>query len=133
MTIIPWWLKAVALAVFCAALYGGGAYRGWHIKDYADQKALVAQQQKTIQEENVLKQQIAALEVTKKKDDKELQDALSNTKVVTQYVTKTVTKEVNSNPVYKQCLLPASGVSVLNDEATKFNQYRGLTNNDSGN
>lgn len=114
--IIPFWAK-ILIAI---ALMGGLYYTGYN----EGKNDTIAEQ--TSSELSTLKESVAyerglmdELRVTSTK----LQDALTNVRTVTEWRTRTVTKEIEK-PVYSQCIVPDTGVQILNENVEKLNGLR---------
>ncbi len=114
--IIPTWAKILLVI----ALMGGLYYLGYN----EGENDCIAKQ--TTSELSTLKESVDYerglmddLRVTSIK----LQDALTNVRTVTEWRTRTVTNEVEK-PVYKSCIIPASGVEILNENVAKLNGLR---------
>lgn len=114
--IIPTWAKILIIL----ALMGGLYYTGYN----EGKNDCIAKQ--TTSELTTLKDSVAyerglmdELRVTSTK----LQDALVNVRTVTEWRTRTVTNEIEK-PVYKSCIIPDTGVEILNMNVEKLNGLR---------
>lgn len=102
-----------ALALIAMAFIAGIRYNeADHVREQAN---LVLQAQKDLQAEIDKRHQLA-LEYEKK-----LQDLAGKVRTVV----KTVEKEVEK-PIYKECILPATGVSAINNAAKILNETRDM-------
>lgn len=80
-----------------------------------------------------LQEQVAAQEAADKKrqevqdrlDDvsERLQNALNNVRVETRYIDRVITKEIEK-PIYRECVVPDTGTTILNDNADRLNRLR---------
>lgn len=103
---------AIALLFIGGAFVAGYRYNeAQHVKEKAD---LVLQAQKDLQDEIDRKHKLA-LEYEKKLQDMALR---------VRTVVKTVEVEIEK-PVYKDCVLPPTGVSTINNAAKTYNEARG--------
>lgn len=102
-----------ALALIAMAFIAGIRYNeADHVREQAN---LVLQAQKDLQAEIDKRHQLA-LEYEKK-----LQDLAGKVRTIV----KTVEKEVEK-PIYKECVLPATGVSTINNAAKTLNETRDM-------
>lgn len=103
----------VALALIAMAFIAGIRYNeADHVREQAN---LVLQAQKDLQAEIDKRHQLA-LEYEKK-----LQDLAGKVRTIV----KTVEKEVEK-PIYKECVLPVTGVSAINSAAKTLNETRDM-------
>lgn len=100
-----------------AYLYGGSSCE---TKYANEQSQLVEDYNKLLANERKKNEEIS----------KQLADKQTEVRTVTKTVTKYVTKEIEK-PVYRECIVPPSGVSTINETATKYNSAR--TGNHSSN
>jgi hypothetical protein len=109
--------------LFLAAIFGSGLWLGY---DYRDGKAAQEQNQKlqdeiaakneAIRKRNEVQADLNALQT-------EFQDFKDNLQPEVIYVTKQVTTEVEK-PVYRECVLPPSGVQIHSDTVRRLNEQR---------
>lgn len=98
-------------------LYGGSSCE----TKYANEQAqLVEDYNKLLANERKKNEEIS----------KQLAQKQTEVRTVTKTVTKYVTKEIEK-PVYRECIVPPSGVSAINETAAKYNSAR--TGNNSSN
>lgn len=116
ISLIPWWVKALVLAAILAA-----ASYFWYDKGY-DARDLEIKTEQLIEIEE-LQAQKAAKEGELRDVSAALQESLANVRVEIVYIDKVVTKEIEK-PVYSQCIVPESGVSLLRENAQKLNSTR---------
>lgn len=105
------------------ALVVGLAYTTKQVYDAGKQSADAACLEKELKRE---KQYQDALKAQQDKINQltiDLGKALGNTRVIVKEVEKKVEIEVEK-PIYKECKVPETGVSLLNELATKLNQVR---------
>jgi len=119
------WVKFALILAIIAGLLFGGYKVGYMVRD---RTALQEQQkiaQKAVVDANNYKKQIQDLLTKQHGLSSELDQALTeNQKVVTQYVTKTLIKTIHDSPDDYKCPVPASGMSVLANQATELNNIR---------
>ena len=108
------WKLAPAIIGFliCTAAFVAGYKYSSALAD-KEKADLIIQNQKLIQEENKRMHDIS-LDYEKK-----LQDAKEKVRVIV----KTIKTEVDK-PVYKECIVPVTGVKVINDTANTLNDVR---------
>lgn len=116
ISLIPWWVKALVLAAIIGGIFGAGYKTATKVYQARADAALV-QQLET--EKKLVAETIARNQVVSEK----LQTALGNVEVVDHYIIRRVTKEVEK-PVYKECIVPSTGVDVINQAAVDFNKLR---------
>lgn len=125
------WIKVGLILAIIAGLILLGGKLGYDMRDRAALKEQQKIEQQTIIDANNYKVQIQQL-LTKQHDlSSKLDQALTqNANVVTKYVTKTIIKEIHDHPADYQCTVPASGMSIIANQATELNNNRpGLEKN----
>lgn len=148
--LIPIVLKIGAVLAVVFGLIGLGYYQGNKVAkvEAKEFEILAIQCQKRAQEREVelvqeaLKRQQETLEIEKRltarineeiakngKISKALEEEIKKQKIITKRVIEYVTKEIEK-PVYRECVIPPSGVSTLNRTARDYNATR--ANNSSG-
>lgn len=116
------WRIAAGLIVGIGLVFMGTRIQ--HKIDMADHEAYVLEverTQKRVQDE--LQNEINKALEEKRKVSADLEEALKKQKVVIRTVTKTVEKEIEK-PIYRDCVLPDSGVRLLNKTASDYNSNR---------
>lgn len=108
MKLVP---AAIALLLIAASFFAGFKYSS-ALEESAKAK-LVLEKQEAINAE-AERRHAVSLEYEKK-----IQDAKEKAKTIY----KTLEREIEK-PVYKECVIPASGVTRLNDSAKEFNENR---------
>lgn len=108
-----WKLAPIILGfLLCTAAFVAGYKYSSALSD-KEKADLVIENQKLMQEENKRMHDISL------DYEKRLQEAKGNVKVVV----KTIKTEVEK-PVYKECIVPVSGVKILNDSVKSLNDTR---------
>lgn len=107
-------VPAIVALLLIAAAFGAG-YRYSDAQHEKEKAELIIQAQKELQAEIDKKHQLA-LEYEKK-----LQDLAGKVRTIV----KTVEKEVEK-PIYKECVLPVTGVSAINSAAKLLNETRDM-------
>jgi hypothetical protein len=126
--LIPEWVKVAGVGIALAVVIGGSGYLGYDYgfskADDKAQAAVVAQQQADLKAQDAIAAQRDATE--KKYDDlaQQLQTTQQQLQEATKNVKVKVVKEISSNPVYHTCVMPASGVQLINDQARQYNSIR---------
>ena len=108
--------KSIAIIVAVTVALGGAYWKG-----YKDRGAKELEAQIAVIEEWNRKLQAEVKKNLKLSHDLEL--AKAKVRVVKQEVVRYVTKEIEK-PVYRECIIPPSGVSALNKAADSFNRER---------
>lgn len=107
-----YWKYAIAVILILFAFYKGYDYRDGIAK--ADEAKAVAAWQEVIDAERTRRNDISA----------ELETALANVKKLETQVNKKVKDEIKQNPVYGSCVIPSSGVQLINSTAREYNEAR---------
>lgn len=107
-----YWKYAVAVLLILFAAYQGYNYRDGIAK--ADEAKAVLAWQEVIDAERARRSSISA----------DLETALSNIKKLELQANKKVKDEIKQNPVYGSCVIPGSGVQLINSTAREYNEAR---------
>lgn len=118
MTVIPPWVKVLGILVVVAGIFLSGVNYGKSttIAKYADQS--YAALKESVKYERELQGKL--MDVSEK-----LQNALTAVRTEIEYRDRVITREIEK-PVYKTCIVPESGVSILNESARRYNEMRGM-------
>lgn len=114
--LIPWWVKALALALIL-----GGVSWFWYNKGY-DAKDLEDKTEQLLTIEQMAKDKEEKAAELRSVSEK-LQAALTDVKVEVVYVDRVTRTEIEK-PVYSQCIVPESGGVLINSNAETFNNLR---------
>jgi hypothetical protein len=116
VSILPIWAKILIIAALFGIIFGSGCYAGgkWVRADWDAEKVA------TLQAEAKL-----AKETQERYDDvsSKLQAALQSTTTTERVIDRGVIREVQK-PVYTACIVPETGVILLNDATKKLNAER---------
>lgn len=115
-SVIPLWVKVLALALIIGAVWGHGYYRGDKNKQGEWDAAKVVELEERMAAEEVLREQNRVV-------SGQLQDALSDVRIEYVTVTDRVQAEV-SKPIYTNCKIPASGTDVIINNTERLNALR---------
>lgn len=96
---------------------------GWKLRDFQQTESEFKEMTSIIRQRDVLDLQKQALETTVAEQSAQLERQLSSNDREIRYITKTVTKEVEK-PVYKDCVVPVSGIESLKEAQRKLNEVR---------
>lgn len=132
---MPTWVKSLILLLVVGVIFYGG-YKAGYNSSTVKANDRIANVTKELNDEKI--QQVN--EVLQR--EKDLQDALDKERELSLVLSKrlailiqknkqlkeasdkNVKTEIISNPIYTSCVIPNSGVSILNDTIKKFNQQR---------
>ena len=107
-----YWKYAAAVVLIIFAAYKGYDYRDGIAK--ADEAKAQMMWQQKIDEERNRRAAISA----------DLETALSNIKKLEKQINKKVEDEIKNNPTYRTCVIPGSGVQLINSTARQYNETR---------
>jgi hypothetical protein len=126
--IIPLWVKAGAIALVFAIAIGATArvsYKyGYNESDVLAKAAVIHQRDTDLKAQADIMAKRQELEGKYNKLAFELQDTQQQLKEAKVNVKVKVVKEIQSNPVYHTCVMPVTGVRLINDQATQLNNIR---------
>jgi hypothetical protein len=111
-------LGAIAVAVLL-----GAGYTVKQVYDAGKESATAQCLEKELKREKQYQDALKAQQDKINQLTVDLGKALSSTKVIVKEVEKKVEVEIEK-PIYKECKVPETGVSLLNELATKLNQVR---------
>lgn len=116
-------IQMIIFGVIAASIALASFTGGYKVRDYAAVKEALKleQERERIEEEN--KKTIASKEEEYRKVSETLESTIKKLNQKTKIVTKVVEKEIEK-PIYRECVLPASGVQLINQTATELNSAR---------
>jgi hypothetical protein len=116
MILTPSLIKVIVFAILIGGFFGVSFHMGYKYR-------LGIETQNLLEMEENFKAELLH-ELSKNADlAKKLEEEKRKTKVVTKEVIRYVRKEIEK-PVYRECVVPDSGVSKINDAAEQFNNQR---------
>lgn len=120
------WVKFGIIVAIMVGLTAFGGRMGYDMRDRIALKAEQKAAQQTAIDIQNYKNQIQQLLTTQHGLSSQLEQALiQSSNVVTKTVTQTIIKEVHDHPTEYTCSVPASGMSILANQATTLNNIRG--------
>jgi hypothetical protein len=116
-------MQLIGMAIVIAVASASAFWGGYELRDlYAKRDQLKLEQEKQkIEEAN-------KLTIQKKEDEyyqlsQSLEETLKKINQKAKVITKVVEKEIEK-PIYRECVLPPSGVQLINNTATELNSSR---------
>jgi len=115
--LIPIWVKALVLI----GLLGVVFYKVYDLGYDARDLEIKTEQLQLLEDSRVRE---AALRAELAMTSMNLQEALQRVRVEVVYVDRVTRREIEK-PIYSECLVPQSGVQLINENANRFNALRG--------
>lgn len=116
ISLIPWWVKALVVAAVIAAYSFFWYDIGYDQKDLEVKTAQLEFIKESQKREDELREKLATT-------SENLQAALQEVRVEVVYVDKITRTEIEK-PVYQACIVPESGVIIMNRNAQTLNDLR---------
>jgi predicted HAD superfamily Cof-like phosphohydrolase len=116
-------MQIIGMLIAAAVLSAGAFTTGYKVCDYAAVKKELQQQEKQKEIEEANQKTIANKEEEYRKVSEKLEVALKELDKKAKVITKIVEKEIEK-PIYRDCVLPTTGVQLINQTATELNSAR---------
>jgi len=116
INIIPFWAKALILIAILGGIFGSGYYVGSYVCDNDHTKEQLASLNAAVEREHALEEDLRGVSAR-------LQAALRDVQTLSASRSPVIMREVE-RPVYRSCSVPQSGVEVLNDNSSQYNNLR---------
>lgn len=117
MSVIPMWAKALILAAIIGGFY-------WVAYSNGKADCIAAQTESQLEQMKESRDYERGLMSDLRDTSQKLQDAILNVKTVVEFRDRVVTREVEK-PIYQSCVVPESGVEIINDSVDQLNALRG--------